>query len=102
MSTFKDMTQPMHKQEIQLHRNIQKMKMYLKFKTIILKFRTIFLFHIEVFRLNADLPSNKPNASHESQEKEIVAMIMQEPLPGANKADHDKDKWKKKGKEKWL
>jgi hypothetical protein len=71
-------------------------------KTILLKFRTVFTFHLNPFGLNAGFPSSKPNASHESQEKKIVAMIMSEPLPKANKVDHCKDKCGRKRKEKWF
>lgn len=78
------------------------MKIQLTFKTIVLKFRTIFMFHIDLFGSKAGLPSSKLNPSHQSQEKKIVAMIMSEPLPRANKVDHGKDKWGRKRKEKWL
>lgn len=78
------------------------MKIELTFQKILLKFRTIVMFHIDMFEPNASLPSRKPNPSHQSQEKKIVAMIMSEPLPRANKVDHGKDKWERKRKEKWL
>jgi len=102
LNTFKDMTQSIQKQEAHLQRSIQKMKMQLTFITILLKFRTIFMFHIDLFGPSAGLPSSKPNPSHQSQEKKIVAMIMSEPLPRANKVDHGKHKWGRKRKEKWL
>lgn len=51
------------------------------------------MFHIDLFGLNAGLPNSKPNPCHESQEKKIVAMIMSEPLPRANKVNHSKGKW---------
>jgi len=78
------------------------MKIQLTFKTIILKFSTIFMFHVDLFGLNPGLHSSKPNHSHQSQEKKIVAMIMSEALRRANKVDHGKDKWGRKRKEKWL
>jgi len=60
------------------------------------------MFHIYLFGPKAGLHSSKPNPSHQSLEKKIVAMIMLEPLPRANKVDHGKDKWGRKRKEKWL
>jgi hypothetical protein len=60
------------------------------------------MFHINPFGLEAGLPCSKPNPSHESQEKKIVAMIMPEPLRRANNVDHCKGKCGRKRKEKWL
>lgn len=49
LNTFKDMAQSVQKQEAQLYRRIQKMKMQLILKTILLKFRTLFTFHTSVW-----------------------------------------------------